>query len=472
MKPLSASKNIILLSIFVLIGLTILGLPNTKHGLAAPSSDFWYYYQDEKVPLPVIEGEIAVGFAGGVRSLDKTSTIMALNSLTAPVEMTELPAPEITLLKLDKSLSKEGLFVTLENLRKDPSVDYAYPVFGTPDSRMILTDQFIARFKPDISMESIYAFNDQNHVLMIKEMGLSDTYLLSVGPNSNVLGIVNHYHESGLTLYAEPNFILSMTPMYAPNDTHYTEQWPMKNNGTFPPGGLGSSGADMEAESAWEIERGEPHTVIAIIDMGVELTHPDLINQILTSYTSIPGDTDANPQSTIYQLDGHGTSCAGIAAADTDNGIGVAGVCPDCSLMPVQVAFTFEFGGNELMYTEVEWVDEGIRWAADNGADIISSSIGGSSPSETINNAISYAVNNGRGGLGTPFFTAAGNDNSGTISWPASFTDTIAVGATDPCDGRAQSGSCYVDGWWSSYGAELDIVAPGVGQNLILSHQV
>jgi hypothetical protein len=203
--------------------------------------------------------------------------------------------------------------------------------------------------------------------------------------------------------------------------------------------------------------------VIAIIDEGVQLNHPDLNAKILNSHTEVSSDSNgANPginQSNTW--DAHGTNVAGIAAAETNNSQGVAGVCPDCSLMPVQIAYSSYDGGNWISYDS--WIADGITWAANNGADVISNSWGGGTASTLINNAISFAVNNGRGGLGSVVLFAAGNGDTNQIIYPSSNPSVVAVGATSPCDQRKSPSSCDGESWWgSNYGNGLDVVAPGV----------
>jgi subtilisin family serine protease len=232
----------------------------------------------------------------------------------------------------------------------------------------------------------------------------------------------------------------------------------MENTGTNPPDGVGTADADMDASAAWDLTQGDPAIVIAIIDEGVQMTHEDLNAKIVAQYTAIPGDPDANPNNT---WDAHGTNCAGIATAETNNAQGVAGVCPNCSLMAVQIAYSSYNGGPWI--TADSWIADALMWAVDNGADVLSNSWGGGSPSALIDAAIAHAVNDGRGGLGSVVLFAAGNGNATPVIYPASNNSTLAVGASSPCDERKNPGSCDGENWWgSNYGADLDIVAPGV----------
>jgi hypothetical protein len=145
--------------------------------------------------------------------------------------------------------------------------------------------------------------------------------------------------------------------------------------------------------------------------------------------------------STVDDLYGHGTHCAGIAAATTNNSIGVAGVGFNTSLMNVKV-----LGDNGS--GQYSWIANGITWAADNGAKVISLSLGGSSGSYTLQNAVNYAWNKG-----VVVVAAAGNNGNTASVYPAYYSNCIAVAATDQNDAKAS---------FSTYGSWVDVAAPGV----------
>ena len=374
--------------------------------------------------------------------------------------MTELQAQELMILEFEAGLGESEYLNILNQLRTDEGVAFVYPMFHFPDARQTLMDQFVVRFKPGTSIQEIESNNTENGVEIIQKMQLPDTYLLRVSSGNDTLAMANAYHESDLTLYATPDFIRFLPQRYTPNDTRFPNQWGMENTGTNPPDGVGRVDADIDVSAAWDISQGDPQIVIAIVDEGVELDHEDLDGKIASDYTAISGfprDQDANPNNS---WDAHGTNVAGIAAAETNNGQGVAGVCPNCSLMPIQIAYSATSSSGWT--TQDSWIANGLTWAVDNGADVLSNSWGGGSPSDLIDDAISYAISHGRDGLGSVVLFAAGNDNS-SIIYPASNNDTIAVGASSPCDERKSPSSCDGENWWgSNYGSALDIVAPGV----------
>ncbi|MEM7164300.1 MAG: S8 family serine peptidase [Planctomycetota bacterium] len=249
---------------------------------------------------------------------------------------------------------------------------------------------------------------------------------------------------------AQPNFRVKSALFTPPDDPFFSAQWHLQNTGQ----GLGTAGADIDVLTAWSYTSGYPAPTIAILDEGVDAAHPDLV--VLPGYDATdqpaPGGIPGSPD----PFDPHGTVCAGLAAALTNNMLGVAGVSPESAILPVRVGF-----GNH--WSESAWVVDGITWAANQGAGIISGSWGGSPPATAEEDAIAYARTTGRGGLGCLVCFAVGNTNT-SIAFPAAYPAVFAVGASSPCDERATATSCDGETWWgSNFGPQLDLVAPGPG---------
>jgi subtilisin family serine protease len=235
------------------------------------------------------------------------------------------------------------------------------------------------------------------------------------------------------------------------SDVYDDLQWSLKNTQQL----WGVSGADIKAVDAWAISQGSSNTVIAIIDEGVDLSHPDLASKLVPGYDATGYGSNGGPSGN----DAHGTNCAGIAAAITNNSQGVAGIARLAKIMPVRIAKDDGSGG---WLTSDSWIADGINWAVNHGADVLSNSWGGGTPATVLTNAIKNAKTNGRNGKGSVVVFAAGNAN-GPVSYPATLSEVIAVGALSPCDERKAPTSCDGEWWWgSNYGNELDITAPGV----------
>ncbi len=190
----------------------------------------------------------------------------------------------------------------------------------------------------------------------------------------------------------------------------------------------------VNAPNAWDVQHGSADVRIAVVDSGVDLTHPDLIGKVVDEYNAVDGSSD------VTDTVGHGTFVAGVAAAATGNAVGVAGAGYDSSVLVVKVA-----DGDGLIFDDA--VASGITWAADHGADVINLSLGAYESSSLEQAAINYAV-----GKEVLVVAAAGNDATTTMMYPAAYPNVIAVGAT--------SGSAKAD--FSNYGSWVDVAAPGV----------
>lgn len=189
----------------------------------------------------------------------------------------------------------------------------------------------------------------------------------------------------------------------------------------------------FDVEKAWRFSEGEQVNV-AVIDTGCDLTHEDLKECLLPGKNFI--DHNSEPQDD----NGHGTHVAGTIAA-INNGIGMVGVAPKAKILPVK-SLAGNGAGSHVS------IADGVRWSVDNGAELITMSLGSPMPSKTLERAINYAINNN-----VVVFCAAGNSgNSVDIQYPANFLPTISIGAI----GRKLNVSSF-----SCCGDNLDFVAPG-----------
>ncbi|MFD1646369.1 S8 family peptidase [Haloarchaeobius litoreus] len=191
------------------------------------------------------------------------------------------------------------------------------------------------------------------------------------------------------------------------------------------------------APSAWDTTFGSEDVTVAIVDTGVDYTHPDLQSRFGTNKGSDFAGGDGDPMAPSGE--NHGTHVAGIASATTDNGTGVAGMS-DSTLLACRA-----LGGGSGSTADIA---DAVEYATDQGADIINMSLGGGGYTETMKNAVSYAVNNGS----LPI-CAAGNDGTGSVSYPAAYDECVAVSAVDENEDLAD---------FSQYGPNLDVAAPGV----------
>ena len=203
-----------------------------------------------------------------------------------------------------------------------------------------------------------------------------------------------------------------------PNDPGYAQQWGLVRT---------------RVNESWSATRGAARVVIAVIDTGVSPL-PDLAGRLLPGIDLVNHDDDPADDN------GHGTMAAGVIAAAGNNRTGVAGVCWSCRILPIK-ALDAKGGGS---YTAIA---EGIRYAADHGANVISLSLGGSDDSALLRDAVAYA--DGKGAL---VVAAAGNRGVSTPHYPAALPSVLAVGGVTASDARYP---------WSNFGRWVDVAAPG-----------
>ncbi|MCW5879116.1 MAG: S8 family serine peptidase, partial [Anaerolineales bacterium] len=436
-------------------------------------NDLYYYVEDERVSLELSLDWIAVRstaqeFGQAAQVLEGIEALAAVSG-----EVLQIPHPRITLVSLHAEGSPSGLAETVNTIRAYANgISLANPVFVHPDALMVVTDEFIATFPSSMSSQQIQSVNSANHVEQVEPLlDQPNTFVLRVLPAARLdaLSMANYYQEE-LGISAAPNFLrlLSLPPssqtarqdMQAlavyPNDPYFYDQWSLYNFAQYGTGMVAD--ADVDAPEAWDIQIGNSKVIIAIVDEGVDFSHEDLKNNMVAGYDATGQGSKGRQQGD----DAHGTNVAGLAAAVTNNNRGVAGICQRCSLMPIRIAYGYGSG----WVTTDSWIANGIAWAYTKGAWIINNSWGGGSPSTAINTAISNAKSLGRKGLGSVVIFSAGNDNFSTVSYPASLSSVIAVGASNMCDQRKTPTSNLCNGfesWWgSNYGSALDISAPGV----------
>lgn len=272
--------------------------------------------------------------------------------------------------------------------------------------------------------------------------------LSSISSEKNALELANLFHDSGLFAASEPDF-WGDNDAFCVNDTYFPQQWNLKNTGQY---GNTYNGIDIHYCDARSVIPSHSDIIIAVLDQGIQLDHPDLaVNIVVDSY-----DTDSHSSPSVVSGK-HGTACAGIIGAIYNNNIGISGIASNCKLMSIS---------NSLVGTYASRYNraEGISYASSHNASIISNSWGSTEQLTVIDDAISNALNYGRNGKGCVIVFASGNNDSNSVSYPANSNGSIiAVGAISPCGERKDSTSCDGETWWgSNYGNELDIMAPGV----------
>ncbi len=269
-------------------------------------------------------------------------------------------------------------------------------------------------------------------------------YVIEFEASQNIDELIWQYEDLPSVEEARPDWIVHA--MFTPNDSYYSSQWMHKNTGqavAYGGGYVGTTDCDLDTDQAWDISQGSSGVTIAIIDTGVDLDHSEFSGRMTAGYDFVNNDSNANDDNM------HGTACAGLAAAKGNNGSGVAGVNFNCMIMPIKV---LDSGGSGWTSDIVD----GVNWARTNGADVVSMSLGGGGYDGSFNSAINACVS-----AGVVVVSASGNDNASSISYPAAYSGSMAIGAVSPCNERKHPSSCDGEYWWgSNYGTGLDVMAP------------
>jgi thermitase len=277
-------------------------------------------------------------------------------------------------------------------------------------------DQILVKFNPDVTLPEAAQIHRQLGGQVKETIAEIGVQVVSV-PKGQAKEKAKAYGSNSRVAYAERDFVAETAG--APDDQYLDLQWALTK---------------VDASQAWDVTTGSPGITIAVLDTGVDLDHPDLAGKIISN-------TNFSNSPTVDDVYGHGTHVAGIAAAMTDNSIGVAGLGYSASIMNVKVLSDMGAGS-------YSWITAGIIWAANNGADVINMSLGGPSTSSALEDAIDYAWSKG-----VVIVAAAGNNGDTTPMYPAYYSNCIAVAATDANDAKAS---------WSNYGNWVDVAAPGV----------
>jgi len=294
---------------------------------------------------------------------------------------------------------------------------------ATPtQSEVIISSQITRRILVKISANArlinvMSRMEPYGTVTESSELAKLDAFILDVPDNNFDERLVELCNISGVG-YVEPDYPVQALDTI-PNDPSFPAQY-----------GLTA----IRAPQGWDVSTGSPAVTIAILDSGVDMSHPEMVGKVVQGYDFV--NNDNNPQDDY----GHGTHVAGIAAARGNNGLGIAGVSWGAQIMPVKVLNSFGQGSFSN-------VAAGIIWATDHSAQIINMSLGGSNYSQILQDAVDYAARRN-----VLLVASSGNTNSNFILYPARLPQVIAVAATNANNQHAS---------FSNYGAEIDIAAPG-----------
>jgi subtilisin family serine protease len=270
------------------------------------------------------------------------------------------------------------------------------------------------------------------------------------GAVKRVFDLATKVYKRGKVDAAHPNFVrlVDHTVRQPPAVAAAAPPWWNHLNAGAP----GVRGADAAVRAAWVIHRGDPAVRVAVLDEGVDVSHPDLKAAVVAQKDFVEGNPTAMPSGN----DAHGTACAGIIVGRGTTYPGITA----CSLVPVRIAKGD--GQGHWIFDDFATADA-IDWAwKDGAADVLSNSWGGGTPVDAITNAFERARTKGRGGKGSVLAVAAGN-SYGPVQYPATLPEVLCVGASNEWDEQKTRASRDGETWWGScFGPEMSLVAPGV----------
>jgi subtilisin family serine protease len=324
-------------------------------------------------------------------------------------------------------------------------------------------DEIIVKFNEPQIKTSVFVKSTQK-IEKISE----NTFKIKLDKSENIKKIISEYQKDPNVEYVEPNYRVHLTSTI-PNDPYFSKQWALNNTGQTG----GKKDADIDAPEAWDISKGLSKVVIAIIDSGVDIDHPDLKNNIWRNTDEIPGDGQDNDQNGYVddihgwdfvenssdpnpKIEGkfdmqsisHGTFIAGIASASSNNKEGIAGISWSSKIMPLRVI-------NDEGEGTISSVVKAINYARENGAKIINFSFVTDSASQALEDALDEAYQ-----AGLVIVAAAGNDDvdlEKSKRYPVcndgNNNKILGVAALNDKDRKPT---------WSNYGAKyIDVSAPG-----------
>lgn len=333
-------------------------------------------------------------------------------------------------------------------------------VAGVPHTGLASFDR-LSRLYNVVSIEPMFPGADPAYVV-----DLSRFYVITFAEDRpDVLALVGRFAGDAAVERAHPHYIREVD--FIPNDRWFVIQWALKHVDDH----------DVDADTAWDINKGNPNLAVAVADTGVDWEHQDLGGNIwynlsekngranvdddgngyvdddkgwdwVTGVNGVPGEDLNIPDNDPMDFHGHGTHCAGIASAVTNNGEGVAGVGFKTKVMSLRIGWAgYNSRQQEVGYVSMSWAAQAMRYAADKGAVAFNCSWG-SSNSGGLGAAVDFALSKGM-----LICSAAGNNNNMVASYLSSRSEVIAVAATDVYGKKAS---------FSSYGDWVDVSAPGV----------
>ncbi|NDI33703.1 S8 family peptidase [Chengkuizengella sediminis] len=302
---------------------------------------------------------------------------------------------------------------------QDVKVDHPEENVGTSHYHL---KEIVVKFKIEPSASDLKKIKSDIQATSMKKLGYTYVFSSNTMDAEQMMSYFNKWDVE----YTEPHYLYMTNETIQsaenePNDILYDPyQWNLPNIDTL---------------NGWDLSKGSNQIIVAVIDTGVDLNHPDLQGQLLEGANFV--DEEAQPLDDV----GHGTHVAGIISAKVDNSEGIAGMSWYNKILPIKVLDSTGAGSTYA-------VAQGVIWATDQGAKVINMSLGNYAETQFLHDAIKYAYDKD-----VVLIAATGNDNTNQPGYPAAYPEVIAVSATDESSNKAE---------FSNFGDYLDVMAPGV----------
>ena len=423
---------------------------------ALSAQDESFINGDSTINLTVDAGEIGVLFDRDLTRDDVNGLLAGLPCVSpeAGADAVYIPGHLMKVRTVPSTTSDDVLAAT-RALGILPEVLAAGPRFLDGVEPYFVTDEILVRYLSNVDATEVAQIEAEHGLVRSGSLDYSRNpgvvYRLPQGRSLDAMAITRAIHDTGRVEFAIPDFSIVRVPLATTNDPLFGDQWHLHSTGQ----NGAKVDADVDAPEAWDYGRGDPGLTIAVIDTGVELTHPDLVRDLVQGIDVLDDDNTPQAEDYLFGLftENHSTSVCGVTAGPGNNALGTTGLAQDCKLMPIR--FLSEF---ILVQPTVQDEADAFNFAHNNGAAVMNNSWGPSGaaalPAST-RAAIDDAVDNGRGGLGVVIFFAAGNSSADTSgNGYVTYPKTLAVSASTDQDLLAS---------YSSFGAAVEFCAPSNG---------
>jgi subtilisin family serine protease len=311
--------------------------------------------------------------------------------------------------------------------------------------RYFVPDELTVQFRPDVDNARAEQIIQDHGSSILVEQRTPGYYTLAVPQGRGLFQTIREFSELDEVAFAEPSEVGFNSADYSPGNPDFEKLWGLHNTGQTVNGATGIPGVDIKCTNAWDVTRGHPDIIIAVIDYGADLDHVDLQSNLLPRGSedwNFADVSDPVPEDN----DGHGTHVAGTAAA-AENATGAIGVAPACRLMPLRVDLSA--GMNQNRADAINYVARQAS-AHPNRRYVVNCSWGMNGDHAGVRTAIQNAVSGN-----IIVVASAGNENRSTDKfphYPSNYSEVIAVAALRSNNVKWQN---------SNYGTRVDVAAPG-----------